>query len=86
MTYTRALREAGRRWGYNGAVRYRAGKLARGQKRFMVGVHTGQTFQVLGEGVSWEEAFRKADKADVPMPPAAASLRPDAAILGWPEA
>jgi hypothetical protein len=35
----------------------------------MVGVHTGRTFQVLGEGVSWEEAFRKADKAKVHMPP-----------------
>ena len=76
MTYTRALREAGRRWGYNAAVRYWAGKLEGDQKRFMVGVHTGQTFQVLGEGVNWEEAFRKADQADVPMPPSAASLRP----------
>jgi hypothetical protein len=69
MTHTRALWEAGRRWGYDGAVRYRAGKLERGQRRFMVGVHTGRTFQVLGEGVSWEEAFRKADKAKVHMPP-----------------
>src|SRR5262249_734953 len=47
-----------------GAVRYRAGRLERGQRRFHGWLAHGADVQVLGEGVSWEEAVRKADKAD----------------------
>ena len=61
MTDEEAGQEAMIRWGETGAVLHRALDLvAQCLKAFAVGKSDGVLFEPLGQGQSWEEAFRDA--------------------------
>ena len=61
MTDEEAAQEALIRWGEMGAVLRRSLDLvAQGLKPFAVGKSDGVLFEPLGQGQSWEEAFRDA--------------------------
>jgi hypothetical protein len=62
MTGDEALAEARRRWGDGGRVRNDTQCASADARPYAVGVLKKGVFFVLGEGNSWEEAFRYADR------------------------
>jgi len=67
MTDEEAAQEALIRWGERGAVVRRSMDLvAQGLKAFAVGKSDGVLFEPMGQGPSWEDAFRDAaQRADL---------------------
>ena len=61
MNEREAFLEAQRRWGRDAHVRHLQGELSEGQKPYAVGRWLGRSFQMLGQGESWEEAFQAAN-------------------------
>jgi hypothetical protein len=68
VTDDEALVGASRRWGDSALVRNDTGRAGWGARPFAVGVRKMGAFFLYGEGGSWEDAFRDADRELPPMP------------------
>jgi hypothetical protein len=74
VTQMEAFQEASRRWGEMADVRFYDEPPAAGWAACAVGRRSGEALQILGEGATWEEAFRDADARAKSPPVRAAGL------------
>jgi hypothetical protein len=63
MTDEEALEEAERRWPEDGAIRHWVPQRDVPTKECLVGRRIRGVFRVLGQGETWEEAFKEAERA-----------------------
>ena len=62
MTRADAQETARRRWGAAAGIRHRLGSSWPDPFEYAVGRRDGLSFEALGEGATWEEAFADADR------------------------